>query len=418
MNLELINAIKAIEKERMIPAESLFEAIEGALVAAYKREFTDLKNYTNIQAEVDRETGEMTVYLLKEVVEEVMDPNAEISLEEAKVNSSDVELGDMLAFETNPDKLGRLAAQSAKAVIMQKLADAEKTRIQSEFTSRIGELATGVVQRKDKREVVVDIGRAEAILASNEQVRNESYYFNQRMKFYILKVDDRHNRPVIFVSRSHPGLVKKLFEQEVPEIADGTVEIVSIAREAGVRTKIAVASRDPNVDALGACVGQHGMRVQAVMTELGNEKIDIIEWDADPEAFISHALSPAKVQRVHLDPDARIATVIVPDQQLSLAIGREGQNAKLAAGLVGCKIDIKSESQFRVALEEELMARFEAANQAQEEAEASAVEEADADSAQTEIRSEAASESGAETSASDEAASETTADAEETNEEA
>lgn len=384
MNAELISAIKAIEKERMIPAESLFEAIEGALVTAYKREFTDLKSYDNIQAEVDRETGEMTVYLLKEVVENVEDPNKEISLEEASATSDDVELGDMLAFETNPEKLGRLAAQAAKAVIMQKLADAEKARIQSEFSNRIGELATGVVQRRDKREVVVDIGRAEAILTSKEQVRNEKYDFNQRMKFYILQVDDRHSRPVVFISRSHPNLVKKLFEQEVPEIQAGIVEVVSISREAGVRTKIAVASRDPNVDALGACVGQHGMRVQAVMNELGNEKIDIIEWDQDPEVFISHALSPAKVQRVLLDPVERVATVIVPDQQLSLAIGREGQNAKLAAGLVGCKIDIKSESQYHQALEEALMAQFEAASQSVQ-AEEAAAEAAAAEAGETEL---------------------------------
>lgn len=385
MNAELIQAIRDLEKERGISQEDLFEAIEGALVAAYKREFIEFKNYDNVYAEVDRETGEMMVYLLKEVVEEVEDPNREIAFEEAKQASDEIELGDLLSFQTDPDKLGRLAAQTAKSVIMQKLADAEKARIQSEFNDRIGGLCTGVVQRRDYREVVVDIGRAEAILPRNEQIRSENYQFNTRMKFYILKVDERQNRPVIYISRSHPNLVKKLFEQEVPEIADGTVEIVSIAREAGVRTKIAVASRSPNVEALGSCVGRHGLRVQAVMNELGNEKIDIIEWSPEPEVFISNALSPVRVQHVHLDPEARVATIIVPDQQLSQAIGREGQNARLVAVLVGCKIDIKSESEFREALERELMARFdEAAEQTAELSETPELELADVTEVATE----------------------------------
>ncbi|MHB1485472.1 MAG: transcription termination factor NusA [Saccharofermentanales bacterium] len=357
MNAELIEAIRLLEKERAIDAQILFEAIEDALVSAYKREF-DAKTVDNIRAEVDRETGEMRVFLSKEVVETVEDPNAQISLEEAKALSPDFELGDEMEYQLSPQDFGRLAAQTAKNVISQKINSAERERIQNEFSNKIGELATGIVQRKDRREVVVDIGRAEAVLSQNEQVKTDIYNFNQRMKFYILKVDEKRGRPVIYVSRSHPNLVKKLFEIEVPEIADGIVEIVSISREAGSRSKIAVASRDENVDPVGSCVGQKGLRVGAIMDELKGEKIDIIEWDEDPINYISNALSPAKVIRVDINPDDRTARVIVPDQQLSLAIGREGQNARLAARLTGWKIDIRSESQFREILEADLMDRF------------------------------------------------------------
>jgi N utilization substance protein A len=357
MNAELIEAIRLLEKERAIDAEVLFEAIEDALVSAYKREF-DAKTVDNIRAEVDRETGAMRVFLSKEVVETVDDPNAQISLSEAQALSPDFDLGDEMEYQLSPQDFGRLAAQTAKNIISQKINSAERERIQNEFSSKIGEVATGVVQRKDRREVIVDIGRAEAILSQNEQVRTDIYNFNQRMKFYILKVDEKKGRPVIYVSRSHPNLVKKLFEMEVPEIADGIVEIVSISREAGSRSKIAVASRDENVDPVGSCVGQKGLRVGAIMDELKGEKIDIIEWDNDPINYISNSLSPAKVLRVDVNPNDRTARVIVPDQQLSLAIGREGQNARLAARLTGWRIDIRSESQFREILESELMERF------------------------------------------------------------
>ncbi|MDD2213120.1 MAG: transcription termination factor NusA [Oscillospiraceae bacterium] len=360
MNTELIAAIQQLEKERGIDAEVLYQAIEEALISSYKREF-DAKTTDNIRAEVNRETGDMKVYMMREVVEEVEDPNSQISLAEAQGISDDFEIGDLLEFELSPQDFGRLAAQTAKNVIVQKLATAERDRIQDEFSTKIGELVTGVVQRRDRNEVIVDIDRAEAVLTRHEQVKTESYHFNQRMKFYVLKVDDRRGRPVVFISRSHPNMVRKLFEQEVPEIKDGVVEIISVAREAGARTKIAVASRDADVDALGACVGQHGLRVQAVMTELNNEKIDIIEWDPVLENFISNALSPAKVVRVDADEENRSARVIVPDAQLSLAIGKEGQNARLAAKLTGWKIDIKSESQYRELFESEFMQVFEAA---------------------------------------------------------
>lgn len=357
MNKELIEAIRLLEKERGLDAEILYEAIEESLVSAYKREF-DAKTTDNIRAELDRETGAMRVYLTKTVVEEVEDPNSEMSLAEAKALSDEFQLGDMLDYELNPQDFGRLAAQTAKNVINQKLCSAERERIQDEFSSRIGEIAAGVVQRKDRREVIVDIGRAEAVLPFNEQVRIDGYNFNQRMRFYILKVDEKKGRPIVYVSRSHPNLVRKLFEQEVPEIANGIVEIVAIAREAGSRTKMAVTSRDENVDSVGACVGQRGLRVQAIMDELMGEKIDIIEWDSDDITFISNSLNPAKVVKVDIYPDEKVAVVVVPDQQLSLAIGREGQNARLAARLTGWKIDIKSESQYRAMIEAELMQRF------------------------------------------------------------
>ncbi|NLW12682.1 MAG: transcription termination/antitermination protein NusA [Clostridiaceae bacterium] len=360
MNAELIEAIKLLEKERGIDAEMLFEAIEESLVSAYKREF-DAKTTENIRAEVDRENGEMRVFLTKTVVEEVEDSNSEMTLEEAKALSEDFELGDMMEYELRPQDFGRLAAQTAKNVINQKLCSAERERIQNEFSNRIGELSAGVIQRKDRREVIVDIGRAEAVLPYNEQVRTDGYNFNQRMKFYILKVDEKKGRPIVYVSRSHPNLVRKLFEQEVPEISTGVVEIISVAREAGSRSKIAVASRDENVDSVGSCVGQRGLRVQAIMDELMGEKIDIIEWSPDIADFISNALSPAKVVRVDINEDDKAARVVVPDHQLSLAIGREGQNARLAARLTGWKIDIKSEAQYRAVLEEELMSRFEQA---------------------------------------------------------
>lgn len=357
MNAELIEALRLLEKERGIDAEILFEAIEEALVSAYKREF-EAKTTDNIRAEVDRQTGEMRVFLTKTVVEEVDDTNAEISLAEAKALSEDFEIGDMMEYQLRPQDFGRLAAQTAKNVINQKLCSAERERIHNEFNNRVGEIAAGVVQRKDRREVIVDIGRAEAVLPYNEQVRLDGYNFNQRMRFMILKVDEKKGRPIIYVSRSHPNLVRKLFEQEVPEIASGVVEIMSVAREAGSRTKIAVVSRDSNVDSVGSCVGQRGMRVQAIMDELMGEKIDIIEWHPDVAEFVSNSLNPAKVVRVDIQEDEKIARVIVPDHQLSLAIGREGQNARLAARLTGWKIDIKSESQYRAAIEAEILNRF------------------------------------------------------------
>lgn len=362
MNAELLEAIRLLVRERGVDAEQLFEAIEESLVAAYKREF-DAKTTDNIRAEVDRQTGAMNVYLMKEVVEEVEDPNAQIALSEALALDEDFEVGDLLEYELSPQDFGRLAAQSAKTAINLKLIQAERDRIQEEFSGLVGEVVTGVVQRSDAKEAIIDIERAEAVLSRNEQVRTDRYNFKERMKFYILRVDDKRGRPVIYVSRSHPNLVRKLFEAEVPEIQSGVVEIVNVAREAGSRTKMAVMSRDPNVDALGACVGTRGSRVQAVTDEMRDEKIDIIAWDPDETVFIRNALNPARVVSVtlHEDETTKLAEVVVPDQQLSLAIGREGQNARLAARLTGWKIDIKSESQAREAFDNDFVERFNAA---------------------------------------------------------
>lgn len=384
MNREFIEAVKILEKERGIEAETLFQSIEEALVAAYRREFeirtkdkererpvedgAQDESVLNdgITAHIDRETGEMRVYQPITVVDEVEDENSQISLEQARALSDALEIGDQLVKEVDPADFGRLAAQTAKSVINQRLAQAEKDRIQAEFSDRIGELSGGVVQRKDRNEVTVDIGRAEAVLPYRYQSSLDDYRFNRRMRFYILKVDERHNRPVIIVSRSHPGLVRRLFEQEAPEINAGVVEIVNIARETGSRTKLAVRSTDPNVDAVGACVGQRGMRVQAVIDELNGEKIDIIEWDPDITRFISNALSPAKVIRVILEEEDKHARVIVADHQLSLAIGKEGQNARLAAKLTEWKIDIKSESQYREMIEQAWLPGFDEAVAADE----------------------------------------------------
>ena len=356
MNAELIESLRLLAKERGIDEKQLFEFIEEALVAAYKREF-NAKTTDNVRAEVDNETGEMRVFVTRTVVDDITDPNSEVSLEDAKALSEDFEIGDMLEFQLSPQDFVRLAAQQSKSVINQKLAQAEREIIHQEFSDRVGQIAYGVVQRKDKREVIVDIGRAEAVLTKQEQSRLDNYDFNQRMRFYILRVDERHGRPIVLVSRSHPNFVRRLFEQEVPEILTDVVEIVTIAREAGSRTKISVRSEDPNVDAVGSCVGQRGMRVQNIIDELNGEKLDIVEWDEDPIVFISNALSPAKVVLVELYDDGT-AKVVVPDHQLSLAIGRAGQNARLAARLTGWKIDIESESEYRENKEFELLSHF------------------------------------------------------------
>ncbi|HZK28779.1 MAG TPA: transcription termination factor NusA, partial [Clostridia bacterium] len=390
MNHEFIEALRLLEKERGIELETLVEGIEDALVAAYRREFEirskdreRVRDYEDIPsshedsepkpvendgitAHIDRQTGEMRVYQPMTVVEEVLDPNSELSLEQAKALSDDLELGDQLVREVDPAHFGRLAAQTAKSVINQKLAQAEKTRIQEEFLERVGGLASGVVQRRDRNEVLVDIGRAQAVLPYNQQSRLDNYTFKKHMRFYILKVDQREHRPIIMISRSHPGLVRRLFEQEVPEIGAGIVEIVNIAREAGSRTKMAVTSHDRNIDAVGACVGQRGTRVQSVITELNGEKIDIIQWNPDIKEFISSALSPARVISVILNEEEQSARVIVADHQLSLAIGKEGQNARLAAKLTDWRIDIRSEAQYREMLEESWMSDFDEAIAADE----------------------------------------------------
>ncbi|MCG0275034.1 MAG: transcription termination factor NusA [Thermosediminibacteraceae bacterium] len=339
MNIEFIEALDQIEKEKGISKEILLEAIEAALVSAYKKNYGTAQN---VKINIDRATGEVKVFSQKTVKEDVKDPLLEISLVEAKKINPLAKLGDIISIEVTPQKFGRIAAQTAKQVVMQRIKEAERNIIYEEFAGRETDLVTGTVQRFDKKNVIIDLGKTEAILPPNEQIPNETYTQGERIKVYILEVKKTTKGPVITVSRSHPGLVKRLFELEVPEIYEGIVEIKGIAREAGSRTKIAVYSKDENVDPVGACVGPKGARVQAVVEELKGEKIDIIKWSKNIAEYISNALSPAKVLSVDVDEENKIARVLVPEHQLSLAIGKEGQNARLAAKLTGWKIDIKS----------------------------------------------------------------------------
>jgi len=341
-NRELIDALDQIEKEKDISKEVLLEALENSLVAACKNNFGKADN---IKVNIDRVTGAVNVYALKEVVEEVTDPVTQISLEQAKMKDINMEIGDTLRIEITPKNFGRIAAQKAKQVVVQKIREEERKVLYEQYSSKERDIVTGIVQRYVGNNVSINLGKVDAMLNENEQVKGEVFRPTDRIKLYVLEVKDTPKGPRILVSRSHPELVKRLFEAEVTEIQDGTVEIMSIAREAGSRTKIAVWSNNPNVDAVGACVGINGSRVNAIVYELMDEKIDIINWSYDPAQLIENALSPAKVVSVTVDEEQKSARVIVPDYQLSLAIGKEGQNARLAAKLTGYKIDIKSESQ-------------------------------------------------------------------------
>ncbi len=342
MNADFIEAIRQIEKEKGINSEILIEAIEAALISAYKRNFGSSQN---VRVSIDREDGEIKVFAQKTVAENVEDSFIEIPLEEARKISKKYKVDDIVESEVTPKEFGRIAAQTAKQVVMQRIREAERGIIFDEYANREGDIITGIIQRVDKRNVIIDLGRIEAILSPQEQIPGEVYRQNERIKTYILEVKKTTKGPEVYISRTHPGLVKRLFELEVPEIHEGVVEIRSIAREAGSRTKIAVYSHEENVDPVGACVGQRGTRVQAIVDELQGEKIDIIEWSSDPVEFIASSLNPSKVLRVDIYEEEKAARVIVPDYQLSLAIGKEGQNARLAAKLTGWKIDIKSESQ-------------------------------------------------------------------------
>ncbi|AZR72390.1 transcription termination/antitermination protein NusA [Anoxybacter fermentans] len=342
MNVEFLRALDDIEKEKGIPKDLLLEAIEAALISAYKRNFGSAQN---VRVEIERDTGEVHVFSRKNVVEEVKDPLLEISLEEARAKHPDYEIGDVIEIEVTPANFGRIAAQTAKQVVVQRIREAEREIIYKEFQNREGDIITGIVQRWSKQNVVIDLGRTEAILIPSEQMKSDEYKSGERIKVYIVEVKNTTKGPRILVSRTHPGLLKRLFELEVPEIYDGIVELKAVAREAGSRSKIAVYSYDPDVDPVGACVGPRGIRVQAVVNELNGEKIDIVKWSEDPAKFVSNALSPAKVVSVNIHEDEGVAQVVVPDYQLSLAIGKEGQNARLAAKLTGWKVDIKSVSQ-------------------------------------------------------------------------
>lgn len=352
MSAELIHALGQLEKEKGINKEVLLEAIEAALISAYKRNFGSSQN---VKVVMDRENGDIRVYAVKKVVSKVDNDMTDIQLEEAKKISKIVDIDDTVDIEVTPRSFGRIAAMTAKQVVMQRIKEAERGIVYEEFNNKESDIVTGIIQRVERKNVVVDLGKTEAVIPPTEQTPNEQYNFNERMKAYVIEVKKTTKGPQVILSRTHPGLIKRLFELEVPEIHDGTVEIKSISREAGSRTKIAVFSKVENVDPVGACVGQKGARVQAVVDELRGEKIDIIKWSADPVDYISSSLSPAKVIRVDVNEEEKGARVIVPDFQLSLAIGKEGQNARLAARLTGWKIDIKSESQLRATIEKELL---------------------------------------------------------------
>ena len=345
MNKELMEALDILEKEKEISKETLFEAIENSLITACKQHFGKADN---VKVEIDRETGDFLCYAEKEVVEtenDVEDSVLQISLEKAQEIFKDAQVGQTIHVEIKSKEFGRIATQNAKNVILQKIREEERSVVYNQYFEKEKDIMTGVVQRYLGRNISINLGKADAILNESEQVKGENFSPTERIKVYILEVKKTPKGPRILVSRTHPELVKRLFEAEVTEIRDGTVEIKSIAREAGSRTKIAVWSNNPNVDAVGACVGVNGSRVNAIVDELRGEKIDIISWDENPGNLIQNALSPAKIVAVFADPEERTAKVVVPDYQLSLAIGKEGQNARLAARLTGYKIDIKSETQ-------------------------------------------------------------------------
>ncbi len=338
---ELLLATEYLEKEKKIPRAVLVDAIEAALITAYKKNYDSARN---VRVELNLDSGTFRVISRKEVVEEVFDDREEIDLSTALVKNPAYEVGDIYEEDVTPKDFGRVGAQAAKQAVMQRLRDAEREILYEEFIDKEEDIMTGVIDRVDHRYVYVNLGRTEAVLSEAERSPNESYVPNARIKVYVNKVEQTTKGPQIFVSRSHPGLLKRLFEQEVPEIFEGTVEVKSVAREAGDRSKISVYSENPDIDAVGACVGAKGARVEAVVEELGGEKIDIVQWSDDPKVFVRNALSPSQVIDVIVDEENQSTTVIVPDYQLSLAIGKRGQNARLAAKLTGWKIDIKSES--------------------------------------------------------------------------
>jgi len=347
MNGELIKALEQLEEEKGIGKEVIIEAIEAAVLSAYKKKYG--ASAQSVRIEVDRETGEMRAFQIRSIVDEVADEHTQIALSEAQMWDPTAKVDDMVEVEVKviPHDFGRIAAQTAKQVVVQRLREGERELVYKEFRDREGDIVTGMVQRIERKNVYLDLGRIEAVLPPPEQIPRESYRQGERIKAYVVEVRQGTRGPQIVVSRTHPGLLKRLFELEVPEIYEGIVEIKAIAREAGGRSKIAMSSRDKNVDAVGACVGPKGSRVQSIVDELKGEKIDIVPWAMDPAQFAAGALSPAKVIRVEIDDETKTALVTVPDNQLSLAIGREGQNARLAAKLTGWRIDIKSESQIK-----------------------------------------------------------------------
>lgn len=341
---ELLLATEYLEKEKKIPREVLIDAIEAALITAYKKNYDSARN---VRVELNMDEGTFKVIARKNVVEEVNDHRDEVELSTALVKNPAYEVGDIYEEDVTPQDFGRVGAQAAKQAVMQRLRDAEREILYDEFIDKEDDIMTGLIDRVDHRYVYVNLGRTEAVLSEAERSPNEKYIPNERIKVYVNKVEQTTKGPQIYVSRSHPGLLKRLFEQEVPEIFDGTVIVKSVAREAGDRSKISVYSDNPDIDAVGSCVGSKGARVEAVVDELGGEKIDIVQWDEDPKVFVKNALSPSQVLEVIVEEEEQATIVVVPDYQLSLAIGKRGQNARLAAKLTGWKIDIKSESDAR-----------------------------------------------------------------------
>lgn len=344
-NKELILALEELEKEKGINKEYLLESIETALVTAYKRNFDSLEN---VKVQMDQKTGATHVYSLKKVMKRVNDKELQINIKEAQKINPDYKEGDMVEIEIVPRDFGRIAAQTAKQVIIQKLREAEREIIYTEFNDRKGEIVSGLVQKADHNIVVMDLGKLEGVMPSKEQIPTEHYHVNDKVKGYVVDVEKgAKGAPQVIVSRSHPDFVRKLLEFEIPEIYEGVIEIKSVSRDPGYRSKVAVHSPDPNIDPVGSCVGQKGVRIQNVINELNGEKIDVIEWNEDPSIYIASALLPAQILAVDIKEEEKFAQVIVPDDQLSLAIGKSGQNARLAARLTNWKIDIKSETQFR-----------------------------------------------------------------------
>ena len=342
MNADFISAIQELGKEKGIEPELLYQAVEDALVAAYKK---NSNTNQNVRVDMNKETGEIHVYAQRTVVEGVPVDETEMTVQEAQAIDPRYLAGDIVETEVTPKNFGRIAAQNAKQVVVQRIREAERGQVYERFQSRNQDIVTGIIERQENKNVYIDLGKVEAVLTPNEQIPGEIYQYHDRMKTFIVEVKRSAKGPQIVVSRTHPGLLKRLFELEVPEIHDGIVEIKSVAREPGMRSKISVYNADQNVDPGGACVGHKGMRVQTIVNELRGEKIDIVKYSEDPAQYVANALSPAKVVSTNVNEAEKICRVVVPDYQLSLAIGKEGQNARLAAKLTGWKIDIKSESQ-------------------------------------------------------------------------
>ena len=342
MKTEFLLAITQLAAEKNLPREVVISAVEAALVSAFRKD--NFAPHQNISVKLDPVTGKIEVWAEKAVVEKPSDSRRDISLDEARRIKPDTQIGETITVEATPHNAGRIAAQTAKQVILQRLHEAEHSAVFEEYANKEGDIVTGVVQRIEPKQIFIDLGRTEAVLPASEQVHNERYRVGQRLRVYLLEVAQTNKGPRVVVSRSHPNFLRRLFELEVPEVFNGLVELKSIAREAGYRSKVAVAARQAGIDPVGSCVGLRGIRIQNIVNELGGEKLDVVQWDSNPSVFIANALSPAQVLNVRLDEGQAIATVVVPDKQLSLAIGKEGQNARLAAKLTGWRIDIKSAS--------------------------------------------------------------------------